>query len=259
MNNQTDPELLRRLLLGNIRCLLRHRYGATLPDDDAGREDLFEMLLQVSLRQKSPAKVMRNTIEVWAPWMDAAEAFELVQRIELLPLKLRYRTAKDLGQRFNVTNVERERFRLWQIAPVDMTDADMAEWRKTRRTVRNRLRMQRKRRQAGTRSRPDYLASSKRRQKPWAAEGVSRATWYRRRETATVRQVRVPINSSVIRGTHTCLTEIGAPSVQHPRGARTPVTAHNRRNPVRRDSTGTDVPDRPRAKVHRPVSTRHER
>jgi hypothetical protein len=78
MNNQTDPELLRRLLLGNIRCLLRHRYGATLPDDDAGREDLFEMLLQVSLRQKSPAKVMRNTIEVWAPWMDAAEAFELV-------------------------------------------------------------------------------------------------------------------------------------------------------------------------------------
>ena len=45
MNKQTDPELLfQTTALGNIKCLLRHRYGHTLPDDDAGREDLFELL-----------------------------------------------------------------------------------------------------------------------------------------------------------------------------------------------------------------------
>jgi hypothetical protein len=69
MTKQTDPEVLRRLRLGDLRRLLRHRYGPTLPDDDAGRDDLFELLLPVSLRPQSPSLVMRNVIETWAPWM----------------------------------------------------------------------------------------------------------------------------------------------------------------------------------------------
>jgi len=126
VNKPTDHEILRRLRLGNIKCLLRHRYGPTLPDDDAGREDLFELLLQVSLRIKAPTKVMRNFIQTWAPWMAEAEASEFIQRIERIPPNLRYRTAEHLGHRFNVTNAERERLRLWLIAPVDI---DLAEWR----------------------------------------------------------------------------------------------------------------------------------
>ena len=38
---------MRRLLIGDLRRIFRHRYGATLPDDDAGRDDL-ELLLRLS-------------------------------------------------------------------------------------------------------------------------------------------------------------------------------------------------------------------
>lgn len=194
MNKPTDHEILRRLRLGNIKCLLRHRYGPTLPDDDAGREDLFELLLQVSLRIKAPTKVMRNFIQTWAPWMAEAEASEFIQRIERIPPNLRYRTAEHLGQRFNVTNAERERLRLWLIAPVDI---DLAEWRKAKRRARSRLWMQRRRREAGVRSRTAYLAVSLSRQNPWKAEGISRRTWYRRQtQMAQMAQVRGPINSN---------------------------------------------------------------
>ena len=36
-----QAEMIRRLRLGNLRNLLRHRCGPTLPDDDAGREYLY--------------------------------------------------------------------------------------------------------------------------------------------------------------------------------------------------------------------------
>jgi hypothetical protein len=97
-----DSETLRRLRLGDIRRLLRSRYGHTLPDDDAGREDLIELLLQVSLRNSDAAKIMRNTIQVWAPWMDEAEAASFIQLVELMPVSQRWRTSAELGKRFRV-------------------------------------------------------------------------------------------------------------------------------------------------------------
>ena len=42
-------EIIRRLRLGDLQKFLRFRYGHTLPDDDAGREDLHELLLPISL------------------------------------------------------------------------------------------------------------------------------------------------------------------------------------------------------------------
>jgi hypothetical protein len=55
--------MLRRLRLGNLRKLFRHRYGPTLPDDDAGREDLRELLLPVSVSTNADIK-MPKAIEV---------------------------------------------------------------------------------------------------------------------------------------------------------------------------------------------------
>jgi len=43
--DDSHAEMLRRLRLGNLRTLFRHRYGPTLPDDDAGRAELRELLL----------------------------------------------------------------------------------------------------------------------------------------------------------------------------------------------------------------------
>jgi hypothetical protein len=181
-----DPEILRRLRVGDVKRHLRYRYGATLPDDDAGREDLFELLLPVSLRPKSPTRIVANLIETWAPWMSHAEASQLIELIERTPREQRNRTAQDLGRRLNVTNGERERLRLWTIAAIDMTEEQMGEQRRAKKRACDR----RRRRAAGIKPRAQYLADSLSRKKPWEIEGISRRTWERRRQRYNVASPR---------------------------------------------------------------------
>jgi hypothetical protein len=63
--SRSKSEIIRRLRLGDLRSLLRARCGHTLPDDDAGREYLWELLLCVSLGAEPDLK-MANAIEIWA-------------------------------------------------------------------------------------------------------------------------------------------------------------------------------------------------
>jgi len=189
-----DFEGLRRLRLGELKKLFRVRYGPTLPDDDAGLADLYELLLLDSMRS-NPKPYMGHTIEIWAPWMDdAATRFDLVRQIETTPISLRLRTAKNLGERLNLRNEERERLNIRTIAANDMTDEEMAAWRKAKKNLSNRLHMQRKRRKAGVKSRTAYLATSLTKLKPWVAAGTNRTSWYRDQR---VGQVRGRINSSI--------------------------------------------------------------
>jgi hypothetical protein len=85
-------ELLRRLRLGDLRRLLLDRCGSILPDDDAGREYLRELLLPISLGPNEavkrarvelwgPTDRMRREIELRAPWMNEDEARDL--RLEI--------------------------------------------------------------------------------------------------------------------------------------------------------------------------------
>ena len=74
-------EQLRRNRLGDLWKLIENRYGSrVLPDDDAGRSDLFELLLVISLGER-PAAKMQNTIETAAPWLSAEEAESMVAHI----------------------------------------------------------------------------------------------------------------------------------------------------------------------------------
>src|SRR5262249_43971978 len=95
----SKDELLRRLRLGELRKLLRDRCrGPILPDDDAGREYLSELLLPISIgpheasqsssgvRIWGPTDRMRHEIEVWAPWMPEDEARELRIEINAMPV-----------------------------------------------------------------------------------------------------------------------------------------------------------------------------
>ncbi len=170
---RTKDETIRRLRLGNIKTLLRSRCGYELPDDDAGREYLRELLLPISLGPEADLK-MANIAEIWAPWMDAKERFDLVAEIERTPPYLRKVTGKALGERLRVTSAERIALRLWTIAACDATD----EQRDERHKAANRGRQQRRRRRLGMKPRTKPA-------KPWQAEGISRAKYYRRRETRT--------------------------------------------------------------------------
>jgi hypothetical protein len=194
--SRPKSEIMRRLRLGNLRTLLRARCGHTLPDDDAGREYLWDLLLPVSLSPEAECR-LRNTIETWAPWMDVKERFELVAQIERTPAYVRKVKPRTLGERLRVTAEERERLKLWTIIPFDLTAKELADQREAKKRARDR----RRRRDAGSKPRTDYEAASINRAKPWLALGISRATWYRRRETSP-RQVNLLISRA-----HTCLTE----------------------------------------------------
>jgi hypothetical protein len=81
-----QSEMIRRLRLGELHRLFRERCrGSTLPDDDAGRDYLRELLLPISVGPyeavRRPGKIelwgptdrMRREIELWAPWMQKDE------------------------------------------------------------------------------------------------------------------------------------------------------------------------------------------
>jgi len=171
--------MIRRLRLGNLRKLFRDRYGPTLPDDDAGREDLRELLLPISVGSHADIKML-NAIEVWAPWIEQKDADAIIAQINLMPIRQRKPTARVLGERLQVTNGERERLKLWTIAPCDMGDS-MPWWRK----FKDRERKRRVRQLQGRQSRAAYLAKrTTSKEQPWRALGISRASWYRLRETS---------------------------------------------------------------------------
>jgi hypothetical protein len=171
-------ELIRRLRYGALLRLFGHRWGHVLPDDDAGRDDLWLLVTNVSLAAAEPQKKMRHVIEMWAPWMPAEEREAYVKHVWGLDIYERNQTGLEIGKRLGLTNAEREALKLWPFFPIDKTEEEIAEQAK----VRERERRAHKRRKKGVRTREAYLAELASRPKPWVAEGISRRTWERRRK-----------------------------------------------------------------------------
>ena len=173
-------ETIRRLRLRDMRNYLRCRYGNVLPNDDAGREDLRELLLPISVGP-NPAIKMPKAIELWAPWMSPAEAGELIDAINLMPIWLRKPSARELGKRLRVTNQMRQLWRLWTIAPYDVTDEELAKQRKAKDRERKRRSRERQRQRQGRQTREQWLAGhSISRDKPWLLLGIKRRAYYKR-------------------------------------------------------------------------------
>jgi hypothetical protein len=197
-------ETIRRLLAGDLLTVVRHRYGHTLPDDDSGRDDLYLMLRLAALADRAADKKMRNVIELYAPWAGDEER-QWIDELEREDPRRVWLDGKELGQRLNLTNPEREALKVWRIAPVNL-DGELisAEYLAEQRKAKDRERKWRKR---GTSRRRDvYEAESLSSRKPWLADGISRRTWERRRRKSGVASVSATI---VYRSGHTCVTSPG--------------------------------------------------
>ena len=169
-------ETVRRLRYGDVLKLIRYRYGANgVPDDDAGRPDLMELLYLASMARAGAQKKVRNNIELYAPWMQTDEVEALVRPLSLTPHYQKVRTAEQLGRLLHLTNADRERLKLWRIKPVDMTAEELVEQGK----ARTRDRKAKARRASGVRTRAEYLAEIVK-PKPWEDAGISRRQWQRR-------------------------------------------------------------------------------
>jgi hypothetical protein len=112
--------------------------------------------------------------------MEAWEVEAYIDDLNLRPLYQRDLNGRQLGVQMHLSNADRERWRVWNIAPFDKTGEEFAELAK----IRERERRARKRRENNVRTRDQYLADLRAKPKPWEAEGVSRRTWYRRKHAA---------------------------------------------------------------------------
>jgi hypothetical protein len=174
----TKWEKLRRVRYGDVLKLIRHRYGAAgVPNDDAGRPDLMALLWLASAASEGAEKKVRNCIEIFAPWMEAKEVEDLMEHIAMTPDYEKAQTSEALGRVLHVTNVERERLRLWSIRPCDLTAEEFSAQSKEKK----RANREAQRRNKGIRSRQEYLAELASRPKPWLAEGISRRAYERRK------------------------------------------------------------------------------
>ena len=107
----------------------------------AGRDDMHR---HAALEQQGDVGVPQETAE------------QMVEAVLNLPFSARAPDGVTLGQRLRLTNAERERLRLWTIAPCDMSAEDMAEQRK----AKARERMRRYRAKRGAKTRAEYRGNS---------------------------------------------------------------------------------------------------
>ena len=126
-------------------------------------------------------------LENWCRRVGTKVPSEELQQIaadaQARPMRFR---AETIASKLMVTYAERTALKITTMGCIDMS----REERLRRSKDRRRLKQQSRRREQGSMNRLDYLATSKSRLKPWVAEGISRATWYRRQSAAMiVRQV----------------------------------------------------------------------
>lgn len=170
-----SPMQLVALRMNDLAILFRSRYGTTLPDDDAGREDL-EIALNHLACLAHPRGHIARWIEIWAPWLTAREQAEMVPPILANPQRWK---ADALAWRLHLTMEQRTVLGITTIGAFDVPRAARIKLRKQR----DRDRKAKQRRAAGMKPRKVYEQQSITSAQPWIAEGISRRTWYRRRGT----------------------------------------------------------------------------
>jgi hypothetical protein len=196
---------------------LELRYGRTLPDDDAGREDLVILLNHIAQNPIDPQGKMRRSIHSWAPWMAPDERQELVERIAAKPRRYR---AGTLGKRLRLTEEEHEIIGAETVHPFTWSDAYVRE--RDRATRRERKRAERAAKSSGRpRGRPKKPEGS---EQPWVALGIGRATYFRRkaRETGSETKNASPYKRDSYTGTELKshprdpIEKAGAPKARRP-------------------------------------------
>jgi hypothetical protein len=160
--------------LKDLAQIFRHRYGIELPNDDSGRDDL-EIAINHLASLARPRRRIANWIELWAPWLPAGEQKTMVGAALANP---QYWDADTLAWRLRLTKKDRTMLGVTTIGSIDENKTA----RTKRRRKLDRERKAKARRAKGAPLRKVYEANSIAQAMPWIDEGISRATWYRRRK-----------------------------------------------------------------------------
>lgn len=135
---RTAPQIA-TLRLNDLARLFRARYGFTLPDDDAGRDDLHVALCHIAMLAKSRDRMARYC-EVWAPWLTLSEARQVIDRALTNPERWK---ADQLAWRMRLTAADRATLGITTIGAVDLGKAGRTRLRKLRSRARSKARRER--------------------------------------------------------------------------------------------------------------------
>jgi hypothetical protein len=170
-----------------LDALLKHRWLGALP---AGHRDAWAFFSSVGISYLVPSTVLRRELCEIASQATAG-AWSESETHQRLQAVLHRAAQAARGERVDWAGRSfdpRYRFRDETIIrALDISEAEMRDLgfrhlvTHEMKREQARARLTNWRRQQGVTARDDYLAGSTQRQKPWEAEGISRATWYRRR------------------------------------------------------------------------------
>jgi hypothetical protein len=119
----------------DLTKIFRDRYGHTLPDDDAGRDDALLMLGILAWRPNA-GKLMRNFLEVSAPWLRRAEAEAMIA--DALSHPPMFASADVIAHRLGLSFADRQRLGVTTIGAIDCDKAAREERRRRRKNDRRR-------------------------------------------------------------------------------------------------------------------------
>jgi hypothetical protein len=166
-----SPPLIARKRLRELERLFRWRYGAHLPHDDAGLEDLEIAAHHIAHMGGEIVEHIIAWAATWMPQLPRERAEALAERVKIEPRRFK---AKTLGWRLGLTDKERTQLGITTIEAIDVTPQERAERRKQ--MARERAARSYAKRRAGLPPKPEAMC----RAKPWEALGISESTWRRR-------------------------------------------------------------------------------
>jgi hypothetical protein len=187
--------------LRELERVINARHGKDLDTDDA---DIYLVPVAQCLRRLHESKDgpatfadLFDRLTIWARVRTPRVAARMLRAAATEAMdNPTMERADALARRLRLPYVAREVLGIRTIGAFDKSKAARTKAAKDNRRRRNRLRIAAKRRARGVKPRAVYLAQSLSRTKPWVAEGLSRATWYRRQVKTPapgVRQVCRPI------------------------------------------------------------------
>jgi hypothetical protein len=157
-----------------INKVIDHVFGASLPDDDYGREVLYELLNQLALRGASPDEMRDLALDLLPELNDDDDSLDiLIKGIG----KGRNRRSDQVARALGITYEMRTLLDLRTIGACDMSKKERDAIQRQKEAADKRW----QREQAGAKPQANSAAKTK----PWLESGCSRSTYYRRQKAAS--------------------------------------------------------------------------
>lgn len=214
----TAPFQLNNARVRELERIITSRYGAMLPETDDA--DLFIEVAAYSLNAHCLTigadldKVLADWCHRWAPWA-LQRAGTIIRPILNMLVGRRYQMkADEAARKICLTLLERTTLEIKTMGACDFPARIRKGIAKDVKRSGDRARQTAKRRAKGVEPRESWLAkNSLSKSRPWDAEGISRAQWYKRYRETGPSLVGMPTKSDTLVSSVSIASPLGSAPV----------------------------------------------